>query len=114
MAANMTGMRTEGTTVAGAAQKRGGVHGRQIGFSGLLAALMVAVLLGGVSMHNRQTAHPAAPTIPRAATGAETRQFGRTNLPNVAVAETVPVVASERQNFLDVSSAWLPAVAPGV
>jgi hypothetical protein len=52
---------------------------------------------------------PAAVT-----TSAETRQFGRTNLPDAVTAAEHPDVTSERQKFLDVNSAWLPTVAAGV
>jgi hypothetical protein len=110
MAANMTGMRAEGTTVAGAAAKRGGVHGRGIGVLILAATILAAVLIAGTAMHDRQAAQPTAPAIPHIATRAETQFLANntTNLPN-AVTESGPVVAtSSQQRFLEANTTTLP------
>ncbi len=61
MAENMTDLQVEGT-VAGAAQKWGGAHGRGIGALGLVA-ILVAALIVGVATHGGRAVPPAAPTI---------------------------------------------------
>jgi hypothetical protein len=91
MAANVTGMRVEETMVTGAAEKRGGVHRRRTGIVGLLAALLVAVVIGGAAMHERGVSHPALPAIPRVTTGAETRflEENTITLPSAVGSETL-------------------------
>lgn len=115
MAANVTGMRVEGTSVAGAAAKRGGAHGNRIGIAVLLAAILAAVLIGGTAMHERGASHPALSTIPRTATtSAETRflEQNTITLPDVVGAESRPaVVTSEEQRLLDANTTWMPAAA---
>ncbi len=110
MAANMTGMRAEGTTVAGAAAKRGGAHGRGIGVLGLVTAIAIALLIAGVAAHDRRASHPAAPAIPHAATSQQARflENNTTNLPNAVTADSRPIVTSVQQKYLDVNTSWLP------
>jgi hypothetical protein len=112
MATNMTGMRVEETTVAGAAARPGGANGRVIGVSGLMAAILIALLIAGVAAHDRRASHPAGPAIPRAATSQQTRflENNTTNLPNAVTADPRPIVTSARQKFLDVNTTWLPGV----
>ncbi len=115
MAANVTGMRVEGTLVAGATEKRGGAHSGRIEVAGLLAAILVAALIGGTALHERGTSHPASPAIPRTATtSAETRflEQNTITLPDAVGAESRPaVVTSEEQRLLDANTTWMPAAA---
>jgi hypothetical protein len=109
MAANMTGMRVDGTIGAG------GAHRRRVGISGLVAAILVAVLMTGVAMHNRQVSHPTAPAIPRAVTSQQTRflENNTITLPNAVAAESAPVVVSSRQQrFLEMNTTTLPDAVP--
>lgn len=110
MAANMTGMRVEGTTGADAAPKRGGMHGQGIGVLVLAAVILAAVLIAGTAMHDRQAAHLAAPALPQVVPMQRARflENNTTNLPN-AVAENAPVVAtSSQQRFLEANTTTLP------
>jgi hypothetical protein len=109
MAANMTGMRVEGTMVVGTGAKRSQGRMPRIGVAGVIAATLALLLVGSVVLHNRSTSHAAVPAIPRAATGAETRYFGTTNLPNAVAAENGPaVVTSSQQRFLEANITTLP------
>jgi hypothetical protein len=108
MAANMTGMRVEGATVVGTGAKRGRGRMPRIGAVGVIAAALALLLVGGAVLHNRPASHAAVPAIPRAATGAETRHFGTTNLPNAVAAEGVPVFTSSQQRFLEANTTTLP------
>jgi hypothetical protein len=110
MAENMTGMLVESTTAGGVAGTRSRPHRQRIGVYGLIAAALVALLIVGVAMHDRQASPPAAPAIPRTvATGAETRSFNTTNLPSAVAIENAPVVTSARQRFLEANTVMLPA-----
>ncbi len=109
MATNMTGMRVEGTTVVGTGAKRSQGRVPRIGAVGVIAATLALLLVGSVVLHNRSTSHAAVPAIPRAATGAETRQFGTTNLPNAVAAESGAIaVTSNQQRFLEANTTTLP------
>lgn len=111
MAANMTGMRVDGTMGAGGAEQRGGAHRRRVGILGLVAAALVAVLMTSVALHNRQASHPAAPAIPRALTSQQARflENNTITLPNAVAAESAPVVVtSSRQRFLEANTITLP------
>lgn len=112
MAANVTGMRVEGTTVAGAATKRTGAHWLRIGASGGVAAILVALLIVVAAIHDRQVSHPATATSERTVvTSMETRfvENNTTSLPNATSVERQAVVASGAQQYLAVNTSWLPA-----
>jgi hypothetical protein len=109
MAENVAGMRVEGTMVVGTGARRGQGRMPRIGAVGAIAATLALLLVGSVVLHNRATSHAAVSAIPRAATGAETRQFGTTNLPNAVAAESGPVVVtSSQQRFLEANTTTLP------
>jgi hypothetical protein len=111
MAENMTGMLAENTMVGEVAGTRSRAHRQRIGAYGLIAAVLVALLIVGVAMHDRQASQPAAPAIPRTiTTGADTRSFNTTNLPSAVAVESAPVVVtSARQRFLEANTVTLPA-----
>ena len=62
MAENQAGMLIEETTVRDLVEQRGRVAGQRRGAYGAIAAALIAVVIFGVAIHNRQTSHPAAPT----------------------------------------------------
>lgn len=139
MAENRAGMLIDGTMVVGAETRRGRGRGQRNGVYGLVAAALVAVVIGGATLHDRGGSHPAAVAIPRAATGAETLFLERnttdlpvavaaevgpiniaeqsllaksaTRLPNAAVEKASSPVASSRWRFLEVNTMMLPAEA---
>ena len=80
MAENMTGMRVEGTTVASTGAKHGQGHGATDRGIGVVAAMLAALLVGSVAMHDRATSHPTVPAIPRAVTSQQ-RGSSRTTRP---------------------------------
>jgi predicted lipid-binding transport protein (Tim44 family) len=114
MAVNGAGMRVEGTTVASAAAKHGGAYRRRVGIAGLVAAILIAALITGVAMRDRQASHPTATAIPRAVTSQQARflENNTTNLPNAVAAESAPVVVtSSQQRFLEANTTTLPDAA---
>ncbi len=70
MAGIMTGMRVEGMTVIGAQplppspatyrETRRRSHPQQLGAYGLIAAILLALLIGGVALRDRQGTRPVA------------------------------------------------------
>ena len=94
MAANMTGMRVEGTMVVGTGARRGRGHGRRDRGGWFGRGGPHRLLVGGVALHDRGASHPAAPAIPRVDTRAETRflENNTTNLPNAVTANVGPDV----------------------
>lgn len=107
MAANMAEMQVEETTVIGAPKRRGRGGEKRLGFYGAIAAALIAVLIVGVTMHDRNTFHPAVVTR----TEQRFLENNTTNLPNAVTAEIYPVVTIEQQKYLDVNTTWLPAGA---
>lgn len=109
MAENVAEMRAEGTMVAGTEERRGQGRGQRFGVYGLIAAVIVATVIGGAAVHNRGGSHPATPAISRI-TSAEMKflENNTTNLPNAITAEVRPVVTSGQQRYFDVNTAWLP------
>jgi hypothetical protein len=111
MAANMTGMRVEGTTVVGTGAKRSRGRMPRIGAVGLVAATLALLLVGSVTLHNRSTSHAALPAIPRAVTMQRARflENNTTNLPNAVAAESGAIaVTSNQQRFLEANTTTLP------
>ena len=111
MAANMTGMRVEGTMVVGTGARRSQGRMPRIGVVGVIAATLALLLVGGVVLHNRSTSHAAVAAIPRAVAGQQARflENNTTNLPNAIAAESAPaVVSSSQQRFLEANTTTLP------
>ncbi len=113
MAEKTTGILVEGTTVAGMGARRSQGRTRRNGAYGLVAAMLVAVVIGGAALHDRGTSHPAAPAIPRTVTGARMKflENNTTTLPNAVSVDVRPIVTSNEQKYLDVNTTWLPAAA---
>jgi hypothetical protein len=112
MAENMTGMLVESTTAGGVAGTRSRPHRQRIGVYGLIAAALVALLIVGVAMHDRQASPPAAPAIPRTVTiqQAHFLENNTTNLPNAVAPDVRPaVMSSAQQRFLEANTVTLPA-----
>jgi hypothetical protein len=79
---------------------------------GLIAAALVALLIVGVAMHDRQASPPAAPAIPRTVTiqQAHFLENNTTNLPNAVAPDVRPaVMSSAQQRFLEANTVTLPA-----
>ena len=106
MAANMTGMRVEGTMVVGTGAKRSQGRMPRIGVAGVIAATLALLLVGSVVLHNRATSHAAVSAIPRAVTSQQARflENNTTNLPNAIAAESAPAVTSSQQRFWEVNT----------
>ncbi len=116
MAENVTGLLVEETLVAGVAEY-GRAPRRRIGPYGLAVAILVALLIGGVAMHDRRASNSVAPAIPRTVTIQQARflENNTTNLPNAVAPDVSPtVVPSVQQRFLDVNTTWLANAAPDV
>lgn len=138
MAENQAGMLIDGTMVVSAETRRGRGRGQRNGVYALVAAVLVAVVIGGAALHDRGASHPAAPAIPRALTpstetvflernttdlpGAVAAEDGRINiaersllvvyatqLPNVAVEKASASMSSSQWRFLEVNTITLPA-----
>jgi hypothetical protein len=115
MAENMAATLVESTTVGGVAGKRGRAHRQRIGAYGLIAAMLVALLIAGVAMHDRRASSPAAPAIPRTVTiqQAHFLENNTITLPSAVEVESAPaVVTSAQQRFLEANTVTLPAAGP--
>ncbi len=116
MAENVAEMPVEGTTVVGTGARRGRGRGRRNGAYGLVAVALIAVVLGGMAVHSRDTTHRTAPSIPHTVTRAEpqflaNKASNTTNLPNAVSIDVRPIVTSSQQKYLDVNTTWLPTSA---
>jgi hypothetical protein len=113
MAEHVAKMLVEGTMVVGTEKRRGQGHGRRNGAYGLIAAVLVAAVIGGSALHDRGASHPAATAIPRTVTRAQVKflEDNTTNLPNAVSVDVRPIVTSNGQKYLDVNTTWLPNVA---
>ncbi|MDQ6833638.1 MAG: hypothetical protein M3008_09575 [Chloroflexota bacterium] len=110
MAENVTEMRVEGTMIVDAGTERNRARMPQTGVYGLVTALLVALLIGGVVVRDQRATHPATPAISRVVTSEQTRflENNTTNLPNAVTADIRPVVTSAQQKYLDVNTTWMP------
>jgi hypothetical protein len=111
MAEHMTGMLVEETLINDTGAKHGQGRRQRLGAIGMVAATFTLLLIGGAAMHSRTTSHPVAPAIPLAPTsgGPAINRAERSAL--LIAAAMHPVVTGGRQQFLDVNTAWLPAVS---
>lgn len=110
MAEKMTEMRVERTMAIGAEARRGRERGRRNGMYGLVAAVLIAVVVGGVALHDRGASHPAAPAIPRVTTRAETQFLANnaTNPPSAVTTNVGPDVNRAETRFLENNTTNLP------
>jgi hypothetical protein len=102
-------MRIEETAVIGTGKR---ASGQRIGVSGVIAAVLLTLLLGGIAMRELRTTHVAVPSGSQVVPSARMKflENNTTNLPNAVTEEIRPVITAEEQKFLDENTVWLPSV----
>src|SRR5262245_8464563 len=111
MAENMVETRIEETAVIRPGEGQSRASRQHSGGHGVIAAVLITLLLGGIAVHVLRASHAVAPTISQVipSTRMQFVENNTTNLPNAVTAVMGQRATSDEQRWLDVNTTWLPA-----